>query len=294
MTTMRDSHLDECDLLLLLDHEVPLRRARQLRAHLEACEWCRARQTRLASTLAEARPSEEPELPADAAVQRARLARGLASHATAPAARWLPASGAARLGFAAGLAIFVVTIGLGTLPARDVDARVFLRPRVDLTPGATRPITVAETCGNGRMLQARGVPASVHQRVFVRYGADFRDADEYELDYLITPELGGSDAPENLWPQPFSRTPWNAYVKDELELHQHAEVCAGRMELAAAQREIAGDWIAAYQRHFQTTVPRRDYAAAPVTLDDTALVLSELGEIGVTLQSSHASSARGL
>ena len=53
----------------------------------------------------------------------------------------------------------------------------------------------------------------------------------------------------NLWPESFRTQPWNARVKDQLENFLHAEVCAGRMPIEQAQREIAEDWIAAYQKY---------------------------------------------
>jgi hypothetical protein len=118
--------------------------------------------------------------------------------------------------------------------------------------------------------------------VFTKYGADYHRAAEYELDYLITPELGGIADQRNLWPQPFSRTPWNAYVKDELERHLHRLVCDGEMDLASAQREIATDWISAYKRHFSTDKPLRDYDAAPLTALDREFILSELEELGLS------------
>jgi len=39
--------------------------------------------------------------------------------------------------------------------------------------------------------------------------------DAYEVDYLITPELGGATDIRNLWP--YGDTVWNAHVKDQLE-----------------------------------------------------------------------------
>jgi len=43
------------------------------------------------------------------------------------------------------------------------------------------------------------------------------DPKAYEVDYLITPALGGADDIGNLWPQSYSATIWNARVKDALE-----------------------------------------------------------------------------
>jgi hypothetical protein len=57
---------------------------------------------------------------------------------------------------------------------------------------------------------------------------------------------------------------WNAHVKDTLEEHLHEMVCAGKLDLSTAQRDIAMDWIAAYKKYFQTDRPlseRSDLAA---------------------------------
>jgi hypothetical protein len=137
-------------------------------------------------------------------------------------------------------------------------------------------------CGADRLGPTQPIPDAVRLAVFARYGADHRRAAEYELDYLVTPELGGAADARNLWPQPFARTPWNAYVKDELERLFHRFVCDGTMELAVAQREMATDWISAYKRYFNTESPLRDYEASPLTALDGDLILSELEELGVS------------
>ena len=130
-------------------------------------------------------------------------------------------------------------------------------PRPDLTPGAVRRVSVEEVCGRSRSLSRPPVAAAVARRVFEDYGADYRRAAEYELDFLITPELGGTADARNLWPQPYGSTRWNAYVKDELEQLFQRLVCDGAIDISTAQREMATDWIAAYRRYFATDRPRR-------------------------------------
>jgi hypothetical protein len=44
-------------------------------------------------------------------------------------------------------------------------------------------------------------------------------------------------------------------VKDALENRLREMVCDGSLDLAEAQREIAGNWIAAYKKYFQTDRP---------------------------------------
>jgi hypothetical protein len=69
-----------------------------------------------------------------------------------------------------------------------------------------------------------------------------------EVDHLISLELGGSNRPANLWPEPYDIV-WNAKVKDKLENRLHKMVCAGEIDLSTAQKAIAKDWIAAYQQY---------------------------------------------
>jgi hypothetical protein len=61
--------------------------------------------------------------------------------------------------------------------------------------------------------------------------------------------LGGDplDA-ANLWLEPRAGR-CGAAIKDRLENALHGLVCAGELSLAAAQHEIATDWVASYSRH---------------------------------------------
>ena len=87
------------------------------------------------------------------------------------------------------------------------------------------------------------------------YGIENPRLDAYEVDYLITPELGGATSIRNLWPEPYHAPVWNARVKDELEDRLHQMVCSGELELATAQRDIAADWISAYKKYFRRDRP---------------------------------------
>ena len=60
-----------------------------------------------------------------------------------------------------------------------------------------------------------------------------------EYDHLISLELGGSNDPKNLWPEPIA----DAHVKDRLENYLHAQVCAGSMNIKDVQNRIATDWV---------------------------------------------------
>lgn len=100
----------------------------------------------------------------------------------------------------------------------------------------------------------RDVPSALRQEVFHEYGIAHPRTENYEIDYLIAPGLGGAEDIHNLWPEPQS-TVWNARVKDTLEERLHELVCAGSLDLPTAQNEIASDWIAAYKKHFHTNQP---------------------------------------
>ena len=62
---------------------------------------------------------------------------------------------------------------------------------------------------------------------------------DYELDHLIPLGLGGHPtSPNNLWLQHWTE----AAIKDRDELRLHRELCAGRVTLEAAQREMRAAW----------------------------------------------------
>jgi len=84
---------------------------------------------------------------------------------------------------------------------------------------------------------------------------------DHEIDFLVIPELGGTQEIENLWPEPYSSTVWNAHVKDELEEQLHTLVCERKLDLATAQHDISTDWISAYKKYFHTDQPRQSATA---------------------------------
>jgi hypothetical protein len=130
-----------------------------------------------------------------------------------------------------------------------------LDPR--LTPGAVaaefHPVCGVES-------EAPLVSPAVAVEVFRRYGILKPRPGDYEVDYLVPADLGGTSGVSNLWPQPYARGVWNSRVKDALEDRLKARVCAGKMTLADAQRDLAGGWIEAYRRHFQTQQPLYEHA----------------------------------
>jgi hypothetical protein len=128
-------------------------------------------------------------------------------------------------------------------------------PDKKLTPGATLNVTLQALCEKGYAGNVRNVPDSEKNKVYAEYGIKTHTAGEYEVDHLISLELGGSNDIKNLWPQSYTGT-WNAHVKDKLEDHLHVLVCAGTMKLEDVQKKISTDWITLYKNVFNTTKPK--------------------------------------
>ncbi len=270
-------HVSEQELLLAADGELSPRRRAKVQAHLAACWTCRARMQEIERTILDFVQARQRGLDArlpPAGGARALLQARLAERADSPEPNWrarlLPALLNRELGVAglalSGLALALVTVaflGLGILAQRGHRAaqRSEAVPDPRLTPGVTQPLTAAELCSPYNLDNAPAVPRGVALKVFESYGVTDPRPREYELDYLIAPELGGTNDIRNLWPQPYHTVPWDAHAKDALEDHLHQMVCGGSLNLATAQRDIATDWIAAYKKYFATDQPLPMHAA---------------------------------
>jgi len=114
----------------------------------------------------------------------------------------------------------------------------------------------------------REVPPPLREKILQEYGIKNARAGDYEIDYLITPGLGGAEDIHNLWPEPYASSVWNAHTKDTLEEHLHELVCAGKLDLSTAQRDIATDWIGAYKRYFHTERPLSKSSDLVTTSDE--------------------------
>jgi len=240
---MANLHLTDEELLLAADGEISPERQR----HLSDCPACRPRRRLLEDAAAEAaRIQHASTIVSSPESARARLQARLHELPHQPPARiagqWRLA--ATLLACALGVAILFHRAGrLPEIPSRR------------LTPGAARLVSRDELC-SAPLPKNQVVPAELRQRVAEAYGIAHADPGEYEVDYLITPALGGVEDIRNLWPEPYASTVWNARVKDQLEDRLHELVCGGRLDLAAAQRDISTDWIAAYKKYFGTAEPK--------------------------------------
>jgi hypothetical protein len=252
-------HITDQDLLLASDGELSTGAAARVQSHLAACWECRARSQEMEQAVAgflRAHQSNlDGRLPAPTgprALLKAHLA-GLAgsSARTRPQiASWALATLAFALLVVGLFGSFTALFG----PIRSLRASAVAVPNPSLTPGATVLMSPVELCGAPNV-NNKAVPVALRRQVFAEYGITTAEPRAYEVDYLITPALGGADDIHNLWPQSYSNTVWNAQVKDALEDHLHRMVCEGNLDLATAQREIAVDWIEAYKKYFHTDRP---------------------------------------
>ena len=130
-------------------------------------------------------------------------------------------------------------------------------PDAACTPGALNPAVtqgdLASTiCHSGWAASVRPPLAVTEPEKFKlmrAYGISTTagHAGLYELDHTVPIELGGAvDDPANLWPEPHSEIYRGRQVgslaKDAAENRVNAEVCSGRVSLAAAQAAFERDW----------------------------------------------------
>jgi len=257
-----NAHISDEDLLLAIDGELADEEAAAVAAHVENCWSCRARRQEIESAIAVFMKVHERNLSpklAPAAGPRALLkARLHVMNGQTPAPlkpNRLPPLWVQIAAVLAVAAFATVLAGRWAASHRSSSAvRTLSIPISTLTPGATVLVSRNQVCA-ARNPNNRSVPASLQRQVFAEYGISGAQARAYEVDYLITPALGGADDIHNLWPQPYSETLWNARVKDALEQRLRDLVCGGAVDLATAQRDISADWIAAYKKYFMTDQP---------------------------------------
>jgi hypothetical protein len=130
-----------------------------------------------------------------------------------------------------------------------------ITPNPRLTPGDISVVSKAQVCQANGQGAARQIPESLKRAVLAEYGVNNAPQETYEVDFLITPELGGSANIRNLWPEPYFSRTWNARVKDALEDRLHKLVCDGSLDLSTAQREIATNWVDAYKKYVRPDNP---------------------------------------
>jgi hypothetical protein len=259
----QETHLSDQQLLQVVDGELSSHDAARVEAHLAACWDCRVRKQEIETAIGDfirvhRRISDRQIPPPDG--PRALLKAQLAQLAERQSQSWLYwvrpmfwQRSWTLLAIACGLGVvaYVMSYQWYARPRGQVSVSV---PNAALTPGATVLMSQSEVCRSTN-INNKMVPVALQRIVFHEYGIPAAEPTAYEVDYLITPALGGADDIHNLWPQSSRGTVWNSQVKDELEEHLRQMVCDGQLDLATAQRDIAGNWIEAYKKYFHTDRP---------------------------------------
>jgi hypothetical protein len=119
------------------------------------------------------------------------------------------------------------------------------------TPGATDPqLTATKLCDpafhTGTARNKMTQPQKRKVRVCRAYGITKAcPGPLYEIDHLISIELGGANDDANLWPQPVDALGQIGFhTKDVVENRAHRAVCSGKLTLEQAQTGIRTDWFA--------------------------------------------------
>lgn len=273
---MENSHPTDQELLLAADGELSARSARVVRTHLSACWHCRARVSELEAAIVDFvrvhHQALDAELP-PIGRSRSQLSARLSDLAAKPeansvraffhftSARYLTAYVCFGL-LSASLLLAMLTgqsprsiLSIHAPVAVATTAEDRVEPNPELTPGATRPVSMQDVCAVPHEEVVVDVPEALREEILREYGIAEKRTNDFEIDFLIAPRLGGTEDPQNLWPEPYASSIWNARVKDDLEERLHEMVCSGEVSLKTAQNDISADWIGAYKKYFNTDRP---------------------------------------
>ena len=293
----RATHLSDGELLVISGGDVTDARGLNASAHVGECVTCRERLAELEQLFEAARLAMGDER-ADGqhhAESRVQLGRALTAAADEWQRSWWfrlrVALAGARVYWMVPAIVVTMAIAVSLFERVTVvppvhsagDVSAAWLPIARLTPGAVTALTTRELCDGAT--PSRRVSAADRAQVLRNYHMEGVPESAYELDALITPELGGSTDQRNLWPQRYDSPVWNARVKDEIERLLPQLVCDGRVDLARAQREIATDWVGAYKKYFATDRPLVAHITGPAPLDDDQLQIV-LNDSNFNLQSS--------
>lgn len=137
-----------------------------------------------------------------------------------------------------------------------------LLPDPRITPGCITniPIEILVKHGYTAIHGIRNVPEKVKRQAYINYGL-VNTTGHYEVDHLISLELGGCNSIENLWPQSYLSFQYNAHTKDKLEnklaslvrndFTKNGGISASNL-LNQLQREISTNWIVCYEKYCGT------------------------------------------
>jgi len=142
-----------------------------------------------------------------------------------------------------------LALTLLTSSALAINQNAPILPDPRLSPGDVLTSDPKIICASGYTQTVRNVPQSLKEQVYKEYGITSREPGEYEIDHIISLELGGSNSIRNLYPESYKTRPLNAHVKDTLENRLHALACSGKITFQEAQKAIASNWTVAYVKY---------------------------------------------
>lgn len=147
--------------------------------------------------------------------------------------------------------LFFAAIAVASMTPLPGIAADPVMPDPTLTPGAVATTDLRLICQKGYAKSVRHTSGKLKAKIYREYGID-RRAGRYEIDHLVPLSIGGADVAANLWPESYETRPWNAGVKDRLELRLLRLVCHAGLDIQEAQKAIAENWIDAYRKFCPT------------------------------------------
>lgn len=146
-------------------------------------------------------------------------------------------------------------------------ATVHTLPIQSITPGEADPrltsaVLLDPKFRTGPYRPSTSVTNKIKVKTFALYGIAATPANmkAYELDHLISIELGGASTIKNLWPEPWDVNvggfDLGAHTKDKAENAVRRAFVARKITLAEAQRLISVDWTVAYKKYVAPSLPK--------------------------------------
>lgn len=152
------------------------------------------------------------------------------------------------------LSVFA-TYGVQTKASNCIANQIL--PDPDCTPGAVLTTDLSIICKSGYTKTVRNVSDVTRQKVFSQYSIPYSEHSNYEVDHLISLELGGSNDISNLWPEN-SKIESGSFTKDKFENYLHSQICNGKMTVQEAQKQISGNWLKYYQESLSQNNKRQN------------------------------------
>ena len=116
-----------------------------------------------------------------------------------------------------------------SLKTQEIATARFRGAAAELAFGAIfADATVEQICTPGYSASVRNVPISEKDQVYANYNIISHFSGQYEIDHLISLQLGGSNDIANLWPEIADPRP-GFHEKDTVENYLHSQVCDGNI-----------------------------------------------------------------